>query len=269
MRQPFLWHATLTIAIASADTTFIAGASRGLGLELARAFATAGGTVHATMRSAMSAPGALGAIDGVKLHSLDVANATQVSSLASEWAASGAIDMLLHNAGINNGTLERQMEVNGVAPFRLVEALMPALLRSQHKRVCIITSDRGTRYYVRRFQERFSGRRGGRLCKDVPYCAYATSKGAAHDTFRRLEPKWRAQGVTAVAIHPGGLSTDMNGGLAKCLASKQKASGRRKGKPVVCTSAADRAPDIQRLCAGLTPKDAGKLLNWKGEHMEW
>ena len=148
------------IAIASANTTFSAGASRGLGLELARAFTAAGGTVHATTRSALSHPGALGAIGGVILHSLDVSNVTQVSNLASEWAASGTIDMLLHNAGINNGTLERQMEVNSVAPFRLVEALMPALLRSQKKRVCIITSDRGQSYYVRRFQERFSGRRG-------------------------------------------------------------------------------------------------------------
>ena len=107
-----------------------------------------------------------------------------------------AIDLLLHNAGINNGSLERQMEVNAIAPFRLVDALMPALMRSQHKRVCIITSDRGQHYYVRRFQARFNGKRGAKRCRDVPYCSYAVSKGAAHETFRRLEPTWRARGIT-------------------------------------------------------------------------
>lgn len=265
----------LILAFASAEVTFIAGASRGLGLELARSFAAVSAprgknpTVHATTRSRVQQPGALGSIPGVRVYSLDVANATQVAGMSRAYnAEGGAIDLLVHNAGINNGTLERQMEVNAIAPFRLVQALMPALLRSTGRRVCIVTSDRGQQKYVRKFQARFSGTSrhgGGRLCKDVGYCAYAVSKGAAHDTFRRLEPRWRAQGIVAAVIHPGGLATDMNGGLERCRAFH----AARKNTGSECISAAQRAPDVQRLCASLQPQHAGKLLNWKAEVMPW
>ena len=262
---------TVSLSLASADTTFVAGASRGLGLELARAFATAPGShvVHATTRSPPHRIGALGRINGVQPHMLDVSNATQVDDVARSVSTSGAaVDLVLHNAGINNGTLEHQMEVNAVAPFRLVEAFMPALLRSQHKRVCIVTSNRGQQYYVRKFRARFNGKRGAKLCRDVAYCAYAVSKGAAHATFRRLEPAWRAKGITAVVLHPGGLATDMNGGLEHCLTRKQAAkSSRRKANE--CISAAMRAPDIQRICSSLTPADAGKFLDWTRQELAW
>ena len=272
-----MWNVIVLCAcltLVSAETVFVAGASRGLGLELARAFATTGGsTVHATTRSPRSRPGELGTIRGVQVHTLDVVNSTQVADVAGGIVAGGgAIDLLLHSAGINNASMERQMEVNAVAPFRLIEALMPALLRSRNKRICIITSDRGQQHYVRKFRARFSPRSrhgGGRLCKDVPYCAYAVSKGAAHDTFRRLEPTWRARGITAVVLHPGGLATDMNGGLARCPASQQRRPRTRKAGSGTCISAAMRAPDIQRLCSSLTSRDAGKLLNWKREELPW
>ena len=260
----------LLARVAWAETTFIAGASRGVGLELARAFATGGNSVvHATTRSRTA--GELGTIRGVHVHSLDVTNATQIAGIARGLNSGGdAIDLLLHNAGINNGSLERQMEVNAIAPFRLVDALMPALMRSQHKRVCIITSDRGQHYYVRRFQARFNGKRGAKRCRDVPYCSYAVSKGAAHETFRRLEPTWRARGITAVVLHPGGMATDMNGGLARCLAGMRKAKARgKKGGGGTCVSAAMRAPEIRSVCSSLTPADAGKFLNWRREEMKW
>ena len=122
---------------------------------------------------------------------------------------------------------------------------MPAVLRSQSKRICIITSDRGTRYYVQRFQRRFK-----KGCKDVAYCAYAVSKGRAHKKFREVEPQWRSKGVTAIALHPGGVATDMN---------------KRQG-PI---TAEMRAPDIARVCSTASSREAGKLLNWKHEVMKW
>lgn len=266
------------LSLASAETAFIAGASRGLGLELARSFAAADdkAVVHATTRSPPNRPGTLGSIRGVRPHTLDVTNASQVTDIAARLLASGgAIDVLVHSAGINNGTLERQVEVNAVAPFRLVEALMPALLRSQHRRVCIVTSDRGQHHYVRKFRARFApGSRhgGGRLCHNVPYCAYAVSKGKAHETFRRLEPAWRVKGLTAVVVHPGFLATDMNGGMERCLREQAKARARKGGgggSSSTCTTAAQRAPDIRRLCSSLVPRDAGKFLNWRREELPW
>ena len=264
---------TLSMTLVTAESTVVVGASRGLGLELARSSAAAdpGAVVHATARA--KSAHALRGIRGVVEHTMDVTNATQVAQVAHRIVAAGsAIDVLIHSAGINNGTMQRQMEVNAVAPFRIVDAFMPALLRSQHARVCIITSDRGQQHYVRKFRARFAPRSrhgGGRLCRDVPYCAYAVSKGAAHDTFRRLEPSWRTKGITAVVLHPGSLATDMNGGMARCVANQQRARASARRTSDACITAATRAPDIQRLCSSLTPRDAGKLLNWKREVMAW
>src|ERR671922_2064930 len=101
-------------------TAMIIGASRGIGLELARQYAAAGWRVHATIRTPAQ-PGALGALDGeVVLHALDVRHTPQIAALAQAVASEG-IDVLIHNAGVAGRGLapEEVRRINTEAPIRV------------------------------------------------------------------------------------------------------------------------------------------------------
>jgi NAD(P)-dependent dehydrogenase (short-subunit alcohol dehydrogenase family) len=70
-------------------TVMIIGASRGIGLELARQYAVAGWRVHATTRTP-ARPGALGELSGdIELHELEVRNADHIAALAKAVESEG------------------------------------------------------------------------------------------------------------------------------------------------------------------------------------
>src|SRR5438132_10686953 len=99
-------------------TAMIIGASRGIGLELARQYAADGWRVHATTRT-LAQPGPLGALVGdVVLHALEVRDGTQIASLAAALAQEG-IDVLIHNAGVSGRGMSRAevMAINAEAPM--------------------------------------------------------------------------------------------------------------------------------------------------------
>lgn len=226
----------------------VVGASRGIGLELVRGLAASVAgpmQVHATLRD-WSRPGDVGRIGGVLLHQLDVVNSSQLDELAAELERTRvAIDLLIHSAGTMQGSLEEQMKTNADAPFRVIAALLPAVLRSRQKRVAVITSDLGTRPRMDRLKP---------LCQqnasEHDICQYSQSKFAANEHFRQAEPEWRRQGILAVAIQPGYVSTDMNHGHGKITAT-QSARG------------------ILGVCKGLQTADAGKFLDYRRRVVAW
>ena len=72
----------------------IIGASRGIGLGFARAYAGEGWNTHVTTR-AIGEPGELGKIKGnITIHNLDVRNSQQIEALAKEFTDIG-IDVLI------------------------------------------------------------------------------------------------------------------------------------------------------------------------------
>jgi NAD(P)-dependent dehydrogenase (short-subunit alcohol dehydrogenase family) len=109
-------------------TVMVVGASRGIGLELARQYAHDGWRVHATTRTPEQ-PGALGTLAGdVVLHALDVRRDEQITALAAAVAHEG-IDVLIHNAGVSGMGMNRQevMAINADAPIKVTEALQGEL----------------------------------------------------------------------------------------------------------------------------------------------
>jgi len=128
------------VNITQHKTVLVIGASRGIGREVAVLANMAKDTeVHATVRSAV-APGTLP--PNVKQHELEVLSAEQIARLARDFRCK-PIDVIVHSAGISNGSWPLQREVNAYASFRVIEALMPSLLRSRTPRVCILTSTAG------------------------------------------------------------------------------------------------------------------------------
>lgn len=214
-------------------SVLIVGASRGIGLGFAEAYAADGWEVHATTRSP-DRPGELGDIAGdVTVYALDVRDADGIADLAAVFDGRG-LDVLIHSAGVLRGVeREEMMAVNADAPMNVVAALLPAVERGDDKKIAILTSQLGAR-------------NGG----GTPSGLYGESKCLLNDRFREAEPEWRAKGITSVVFHPGWVATDMGGA----------------GAPV---SVGESVSGMRRVIAGLEPGDSGKFLTWKGTEHPW
>ena len=213
-------------------TVMVIGASRGIGLELARQYA-AGWRVHATTRTPKR-PGALGQLTGdVVLHELDVRRVDQITALAA--AVSEGIDLLIHNAGVMDRRLSREevMAINAAAPIRVTTALLDAVRRGREKKIVLMTSQLGARYG--------STRRLG---------TYGESKAALNDRFRELAPAWGTEGLIAIVMHPGWVRTDM-GGRSATLSVAESVTGMRQ------------------VIAGLTAAEHGRFWTWDGREHAW
>ena len=123
----------------------VVGASRGIGAGLVRYYLAGGATVHATVRD-IARPGELAALHGdLTLHELDVRHEAQTAALTRALEGAG-LDVIVHNAGIYRGFPRRQiMEVNAVAPIRIIDALLGAGALRRDGVVAIMTSQLGSR----------------------------------------------------------------------------------------------------------------------------
>lgn len=220
-------------------TVAVIGASRGIGLELARQYAADGCRVHATTRTP-DAPGALGDVGGdVNLYPLDVVEDGQITALA-DALSDEPIDILIHNAGINAGrgagdaeTTARSMRINAEAPIITVTALLDSVVAGEGKKVALMSSVQASGH----------PRAGS---PDL----YGDSKAELNKRFREIEPEWRARGITAVALHPGYVRTDMTGSHAS-LSPEESVRG------------------IRKVLAGLSATDSGRFLDYRGKDVRW
>jgi NAD(P)-dependent dehydrogenase (short-subunit alcohol dehydrogenase family) len=215
-------------------TAMIIGASRGIGLELARQYAADAWRVHATTRTPAQ-PGALGRLAGdLVLHELDVRCAEHIATLAAAVAHEG-IDVLIHNAGVSGNGMSRQevMAINAVAPIQVTQALLGAVQRGTQKKIVLMTSQLGARY---------GSRRGLGI--------YGDSKAALNDALREHAPAWGRAGLIAIVMHPGWVRTDM-GGASAPLSVDKSVSGMR------------------RVIARLTPAEHGRFWTWDGREHAW
>jgi NAD(P)-dependent dehydrogenase (short-subunit alcohol dehydrogenase family) len=215
-------------------TVMIIGASRGIGLELARQYAAADWRVHATTRMPAQ-PGALGAISGeVVIHALDVRSTPQIETLAQAVTTEG-IDVLIHNAGVSGrGMIPAEVRrINTDAPIHVAQALLLAVTRSREKKIVLLSSQLGAR-------RGYAGSLG----------LYGDSKAALNDAFRAHAPAWGRSGCIAVVMHPGWVRTDM-GGAGAPLAVEESVRGMRQ------------------VIARLTPADHGRFWTWEGREHPW
>jgi NAD(P)-dependent dehydrogenase (short-subunit alcohol dehydrogenase family) len=221
------------MAESPAGSVLVVGASRGIGAELVRQYLADGFRVHATVRD-IAAPGELAGLDGqLVLHTLDVRDPDQTGLVAAELAGS-ALGIVIHNAGIGRPFPREQiMEVNAVAPIRMIESLLGAGAVADGGVIAIITSQMGSR----------RGRTGS-------LGDYGDSKARLNDEFRRRAPHWRRQGVLGVVVHPGWVRTDM-GGPGASLGVEESVTG------------------VRRLIAGLTEEQHGRFWNWDGFERPW
>lgn len=223
-------------------TVLITGTNRGIGLELARQYASDGNKVLACCRNPGEAK-ALKALENVEVFPLDVTDDASVKALKANLG-DRPLDILVNNAGINLepqsfeemdfDKWEETFRVNSIGPFRVVQALIDNVKAGKDKKIITISSKMGSVgnvYY------------GGSI-------AYSSSKAAVNMVTKILANRFRGDGIIAVPLHPEWVRTDMGGPGAR-LSTEESATGLRK------------------VIAGLTLETSGRFFQYDGEELPW
>jgi NAD(P)-dependent dehydrogenase (short-subunit alcohol dehydrogenase family) len=184
----------------------ITGANRGLGLELARVYASRGDEVWAGCRRPAEAT-ELRSLTA-HAHTLDVGDEASIEQFAA--VVGGApLDVLINNAGVDGRALgvsddERdvlqlgadfvldEIRINAIGPMLLSRHLVDALRSAANPRIVNISSTVGSMEVARQ------------IGRDV---GYVTSKAALNMITVKLANRLEGDGVIAVAVHPGLLRT--------------------------------------------------------------
>ena len=204
----------------------VTGGASGLGLETSRALASAGAELTLAVRNreqgeAAAAP--LRAAGGkVQVALLDLADLASVARFARDWG-DAPLHILINNAAIMACPLARstqgwesQFAVNHLGHFALTSALLPALRRGAPSRLVALSSS-GHKICGVDFDDIHFERREYNKWK-----AYGQAKSANALMSLGVHLRHAEDGITANAVHPGGILT----GLQKYLpVEEQRALG--------------------------------------------
>jgi retinol dehydrogenase 12 len=188
----------------------VTGATRGIGLETARALAAAGATVVLHGRSPHRARAAAARVaqdtgsPRVRPVFADFSQLTRVRALAEELAATlPRLDVLVNNAGMMSPVhglsadgYDLTFAVNHLAPFLLTNLLLPKLRQSAPSRVVVVASAAHQRASLD-FEDLMNAKVTGL------WPAYSRSKLANILFTRALARRLAGSGVTANSLHPG------------------------------------------------------------------
>jgi NAD(P)-dependent dehydrogenase (short-subunit alcohol dehydrogenase family) len=187
------------------DVVLVTGASRGLGLALAREFAKRG---HPLILNARATRALTEVECELAPFTRVVAVAGDVSEVAEEIAARalqefGRVDILINNASELGPSpmpplelhswesLLRIFKVNAVAPFHLIQLLLPAMKRMRRGTIVNISSDAGVNAYA-------------------GWGGYGGSKAALEHMSRILASELEGSGIRVLVVDPGDMNTEMH-----------------------------------------------------------
>ena len=206
-------------------TAVVTGGASGLGLETSRALASAGAHVTLAVRNLAQGQAAAKAITAqfpqakVDIGHMDLGHLGSVRQFASSWMATHPrLDILVNNAAIMACPLTRlargweaQFATNHLGHFTLTSALLPAIKNAAQAtgdaRVVSLSST-GHKISAVDFDDLHFERRDYHKWK-----AYGQAKSANALFALGLHQQFAALGITANAVHPGGIMT----GLQKFL----------------------------------------------------
>ncbi|MGE3245115.1 MAG: SDR family NAD(P)-dependent oxidoreductase [Beijerinckiaceae bacterium] len=202
------------------QTALVTGAARGIGFALVQRLAQSGWNVHACARDASACE----PVSNVAWHSLDVTDFAAVDALAT-YLRGTPVDLLVNNAGagprgggalgsIDYAQWRKVLEINTLAPIKMIEAFAGHVAASQRKLVVSISSELGSGAAIDAHGLGGSG----------PWIHYRSSKGALNIAQRSIDAALKDHGITAFLVHPGWVVSSI-GGPHAALTPEQSAAG--------------------------------------------
>lgn len=128
----------------------------------------------------------------------------------------------------------RVLEINTIAPLKLVEYLYPRLQAGSLRKIACLSSKVGS------MTENTAG--GGYL--------YRSSKAALNSVVKSLSNDLSEEGFTVLALHPGWVQTDMGG-------------------PNALIDTTTSAQGLADVIAQADNTQNGQFLNYLGERLPW
>ena len=180
-------------------SVLVTGGNRGIGLAIARAFATTGDKVAITHRGS-------GAPEGLFGVTCDVTDAAAVdAAFTAAEAQHGPIEVLVANAGITDDTLllrmseesfTRVLDTNLTGAYRVAKRAAPGMLRARRGRMIFVSS-----------VVAFAGSPG--------QANYGASKAGMLGLARAIARELGSRSITANVIAPGFIDTDMTAAVSE------------------------------------------------------
>jgi NAD(P)-dependent dehydrogenase (short-subunit alcohol dehydrogenase family) len=219
LTTPFGAKTTAAEVLAGIDLSgkraVVTGGASGIGIETARALAGAGADVTLAVRNVEAGAVAVADIrattgsERVTTAYLDLSDRATLRTFGSEW--DGPLDILVNNAGIMATPLTRtpegyelQFANNHLGHFALALALHDALAAAPDgARIVSLTSTGHLRSDVV-FDDLMFERR-----EYDPWLGYGQSKTANSLFAVGVGQHWADDGITANAVHPGGIMTNL------------------------------------------------------------
>ncbi|HYZ57726.1 MAG TPA: SDR family NAD(P)-dependent oxidoreductase [Streptosporangiaceae bacterium] len=215
---PFSAESTAAEVIAGIDLTgrraIVTGGASGIGIETARALASAGAEVTLAVRNLEAGERTAADITGstgneqVLIAPLDLADQASVAAFAAGW--DGPLHILVNNAGIMASPLmrtpqgwEMQFATNHLGHFALATGLHRALAAAGGARIVSVSSSAHHRSPVVFEDIHFEHR------PYDPWSAYGQSKTANVLLAVEATKRWASAGITANALVPGGIRTNL------------------------------------------------------------
>ena len=142
----------------------------------------------------------------------DLTKPDEVEALADQVKKAGALDLLVHNAGILSTSKQKgpsgigiQAEVNVLAPLRLTEALADHMKETSQKPVVIVVSSTAANFPRGGSYEKMVEPNGSSL-----FDHYALSKSAANALVLAMAKRW--SDLRVYSTEPGFVKTKMTAG---------------------------------------------------------
>lgn len=179
---------------------FITGASRGMGLDFARAALAAGNAVVATGRNTDAVAKAVGEADDLLVVKLDVTSpADAEAAVKAAVDRFGRIDVLVNNAANFYGgyfeeltpeQIERQLATGLIGPMNVTRAVLPIMRKQRAGHIISISSGAGLSGFE------FNS-------------AYAAAKFGLEGWMESLAPEVAPFGIHTTIVNPGMFRTEL------------------------------------------------------------